>query len=50
MVAVVAAAVVEDAAGVVVAPALAEAGAVVDDWPADIGATVERVLRERGLL
>jgi succinyl-CoA synthetase alpha subunit len=30
--------------------ALAEAGAVVVDWPADIGATVERVLRERGLL
>jgi succinyl-CoA synthetase alpha subunit len=30
--------------------ALAEAGVTVVDWPADIGVTTERVLRERGLL
>jgi succinyl-CoA synthetase alpha subunit len=30
--------------------ALAEAGAVICESPADIGATAERVLRERGLL
>jgi succinyl-CoA synthetase alpha subunit len=30
--------------------ALAEAGAVICDSPAEIGATTERVLRERGLL
>ncbi|HXK34065.1 MAG TPA: succinate--CoA ligase subunit alpha [Dehalococcoidia bacterium] len=29
--------------------ALADAGVTVVDWPADIGATTERVLRERGL-